>query len=911
MRLPCRQRTVGEETLGRLYASETPTTRVHSSCHREVAPPRAATFQYRAHSLVPCLLAVCLTAVTAVHAASNVVRYTYDAVGNIVAIQRINTALVSIADFAPSTGAAGTAVTITGTGFSATTAGNAVAFNGVAAVVTVATATTLAVTVPAGASTGKITVAVGGSTAISAQDFVVAPPGAPTITAFAPAAGGVGTAVTVTGTNFDPAAGATSVKLNQSPASASSVAATLLTFAVPAATGSGRIRVTTGGGSAVSIGDFIVPPVNVAAADIIVAARLVPNGAAQGIDILAASKYGAVLFDGNVGDWLSLQLGSFAINPAGGAITYTVYKPDNTQLSSGTLSSTALSIHLPQLPVGGTYAVLLGTGIAQVSLDLRLETNRLVPADGTTLAVARSAGQTTRALIAAVAGEQSALMVSGMTIAPAGTGLDYTIALPNGGTFRRGTAFGLGSTSLLPPFTVTGTHTVTLAPNVATTQSAFQVRLVAGTPLPVDGVVLDLAIANPGEGARLTFAGFAGENLGFGMKSVALTPASAGLATFAVYRPDASLLASGRCFTDDTECSANLASLPVSGTYSVIVQPANGASGTMRMWMSHDVTETLTSGTPRSVSLARPGQNARLGFAGVAGASLAIQIRGITTTPAGQGILAQVNKPDGSLLAYAQVTGFGQTLVLPPLPVTGQYALLVEPEPAGKGSATAQMEVLLDPGQAIAIDGAILTSTIPIAGGSARYTFAGTAGQNLGLGIGSVVLNPSSGATVSVYRPDGTTLTAVSCSGGAGGCGGNLTNLPTSGTYALVAQPVAGATGSFSIALSTDTVRTLTVGTPRTINLGRPGRNARLNFTANAGQTLRLDWSGIAIAGAATSGIVYLYHPNGSTLGSAPLASGVAGSYDLPALPATGTYTLFVDPAQGATLSATFTLRVR
>jgi hypothetical protein len=84
-----------------------------------------------------------------------------------------------------------------------------------------------------------------------------------------------------------------------------------------------------------------------------------------------------------------------------------------------------------------------------------------------------------------------------------------------------------------------------------------------------------------------------------------------------------------------------------------------------------------------------------------------------------------------------------------------------------------------------------------------------------------------------------------------------------------------------------------------------------LNFTANAGQTLRLDWSGIAIAGAATSGIVYLYHPNGSTLGSAPLASGVAGSYDLPALPATGTYTLFVDPAQGATLSATFTLRVR
>jgi hypothetical protein len=221
------------------------------------------------------------------------------------------------------------------------------------------------------------------------------------------------------------------------------------------------------------------------------------------------------------------------------------------------------------------------------------------------------------------------------------------------------------------------------------------------------------------------------------------------------------------------------------------------------------------------------------------------------------------------------------------------------------------MEVLLDPGQGLAIDGAILSSTIAIAGGSARYTFAGTAGQNLGLGISGLVLSPASGATVTVYRPEGAALTAVSCGGGAGGCAANLANLPTSGTYALIVQPVGGATGSFTVALSTDAVRTLTVGTPRSVSLGRPGRNLRLTFVANAGQALRLDWSGLAIAGAATTGIVYLYHPDGSVLGSAPLASGVAGSYSLPTLPATGTYTLFVDPSLGASLSATFTLNPR
>ncbi len=695
-RLPCRQRTVGEETLGRLYTSAEPATPVPAWCHPNAALLRAAFVPRHARSLKCCLFALGVATVTAVHAASNVVRYTYDAVGNIVAIQRVNTATVSIADFAPTSGAAGTAVTITGTGFSAAMASNVVAFNGVAAIVTAATASTLAVTVPAGASTGRITVAVGSSTATSAQDFVVAPPGAPTITAVAPAAGGIGTMVTVAGTNFDPAAGATSVRLNQTAAAISSIAATQLAFAVPAATGSGRIRVTTGGGSAVSTGDFVVPPANIAATDIIATTRLVANGAAQGMSILAASRYGLALFDGSAGDWLSLQLGSFAINPAGGAITYAVYKPDNTQLSSGTLSATALSIHLPQLPVGGTYAVLLGAGLAQVALDLRLESNRLVPADGTTLAVARNAGQTTRALIAAVAGEQKALTISGMTIAPAGTALDYTIALPNGSTFRRGTASGLGSTSLLPPFTATGTHTVTLAPNVAATQSAFQIGLDAGIPLSLDAVALNLAIANPGAGARINFAGKAGENLGLGIRQLALSPTSATSANFAVYRPDATLFTAGRCNTDGTECSANLTSLPVTGSYSVIVQPVNGATGTMRMWVSHDVTGTLTNGAPLAVSLVRPGQNGRLSFSGVAGATLAIQFRALTTTPSGLGILAQVNKPDGSLLAYAHLTGSGQTLVVPPLPVTGTYTVLIEPEPMGKVAVSAKVEVLLD-----------------------------------------------------------------------------------------------------------------------------------------------------------------------------------------------------------------------
>ena len=95
----------------------------------------------------------CLAAAGAVLAASNVVQYTYDAAGNIVAIQRINPAPITLAGFVPATGPVGTVIAITGTGFSATPANNAVAFNGVAAIVVSASPTTLTVAVPAGATT--------------------------------------------------------------------------------------------------------------------------------------------------------------------------------------------------------------------------------------------------------------------------------------------------------------------------------------------------------------------------------------------------------------------------------------------------------------------------------------------------------------------------------------------------------------------------------------------------------------------------------------------------------------------------------------------------------------------------------------------------------------------------------------
>jgi YD repeat-containing protein len=106
----------------------------------------------------------------------NVASYSYDAVGNILAITRSTVPSnngLTILNFTPQSGPVGQNVTIQGQGFSTTPSANAVQFNGVTAVVSAATANSLTVTVPSAATTGLISVTVSGQSASSSTAFTV------------------------------------------------------------------------------------------------------------------------------------------------------------------------------------------------------------------------------------------------------------------------------------------------------------------------------------------------------------------------------------------------------------------------------------------------------------------------------------------------------------------------------------------------------------------------------------------------------------------------------------------------------------------------------------------------------------------------------------------------------------------
>jgi uncharacterized repeat protein (TIGR03803 family) len=135
---------------------------------------------------------------------------------------------------------------ILGQGFTGATS---VKFGGATANFTVVSDTYISATVPAAAKTGAVTVATTSGTRTSNQNFMVTP----AIKTIAPATGSVGTKVIVTGTGFT---GATKVTVGAAVATFVVNSASQITVTVPAAAKTGKIVVTTPGGTATSVTTF-------------------------------------------------------------------------------------------------------------------------------------------------------------------------------------------------------------------------------------------------------------------------------------------------------------------------------------------------------------------------------------------------------------------------------------------------------------------------------------------------------------------------------------------------------------------------------------------------------------------------------------------------------------------------------
>jgi hypothetical protein len=154
----------------------------------------------------------------------------------------VDVTAIGISGISPTSGAVGTVVTISGSGFGASQGSSTVSLNGIPASPTSWSDTSITVPVPGGASTGPFTVTAAGAQAVS-PTFTVQQ--SPFITAISPTSGPAGTVVTITGIGFASAPGPATVDFNGIiPASYVSWSSTSIQVAVPEGATSGNVYVT-------------------------------------------------------------------------------------------------------------------------------------------------------------------------------------------------------------------------------------------------------------------------------------------------------------------------------------------------------------------------------------------------------------------------------------------------------------------------------------------------------------------------------------------------------------------------------------------------------------------------------------------------------------------------------------------
>ena len=798
---------------------------------------------------------------TAQDPAGNISEYVYDPAGNIVQVRQVASGNLAVTGFTPDSGPVGASVTVEGSGFSTTPADNTVRFNGVTAIVTAASATALVTTVPVGALSGPVSVTVAGNTATSLGNFTVtsgAGRAAPTIADFSPKIGAAGTVVSVTGANFDPPPGFTRTELNATVAASSVANTTSLTLTVPPNTGSGRIRVTTAAGVATSSADFIVPPGSLSASTIDQTAHST-LGQTTTISINTTNKSSLVLFDGNQGDYISIDIATFSVSPSSASVGYSVYTPSNALFMSGSITATNRSIHLPPLPRAGTYTIAFSPQNATATLGVLPKLNASLSLSQMTSLQTTFPGQSLRVLFAGTTNQSLGLEFAGFSSTPAGQSATVSVVEPDGATLSTLTATAVGSLLQLPLLPASGTYSVIVTPS-GSALAAFQVTLDPGINLSLNGPAATATVATTGEAARFVFNGATGLPIQANMN---LQLGGAG-AIATIYHTNGSTLASATCNAGPTTCSVNIASLPSSGLFSLVVQPANGAIGSISASIvANGGYGALSPNSPVTVAIAS-GTSAAFTFSALAGQSPALKLVA-SPTPNGTypyDLEITVYRPDGTplmsevqvvndrgaskknptnpaaweceLTQYVGTPGNNYTATchvqLTSVPVSGSYTVVARPIGAVPSSVT--LTATLYTQASTGLTAGIATTTTITPPQHAAFTFSALAGQSPAL---KLVASPTPNGTypydleITVYRPDGTPLmsevqvvndrgaskknptnpAAWECEltqyvGTPGNnytatCHVQLTSVPVSGSYTVVARPIGAVPSSVTL----------------------------------------------------------------------------------------------------------------
>src|SRR5215211_3949004 len=539
------------------------------------------------------------------------------------------------------------------------------------------------------------------------------------------------------------------------------------------------------------------------------------------------------------------------------------------------------------------WSTLLAALFAVVPLtpaSAEAATYSIVPGGSPVTAVIGAPDENATVTFGGVIGQRISLKMTAVTI---GTsiccGTKVSILKPDGTALAAPTSIGTSGGFIdTKALTATGTYTIFVDPQgTATgnmTLTLYDVPPDAPATIVPGGASTTVTTTVPGQNARASFTGSAGQRV-----SLAVGP-SCCTVRVSFLRPDGTTL--GTAMTIGTFGGfVDTVALPVAGTYTILVDPQTTTMGSVTLQLYDvppDVTGTIVAGgATATLSTTVAGQNGRLTFSGTAGQRVAVNVG-----PTCCSVRVSLLRPDGTTLVAPTTIGtIGGFVDAVSLAVAGTYTIVVDPQGTSTGSVTLRLyDVAADVPGTIVPGGAPVTVTTTVPGQNARLTFSGIAGRRVSIKVAPTCCS----VRISLLNPDGTTLVAPFSISTAGGFVEPAT-LPVTGTYVLAIDPLTSSIGSLTVTLydvPADVAGTIVAG-GAAVNATTtvPGQNARLTFSGIAGGRVSLN-----VGPSCCNVKVSLLNPNGTTL-VVPTTMGVSGGFiDTKVLPATGTYSVVVDP---------------
>ena len=535
---------------------------------------------------------------------------------------------------------------------------------------------------------------------------------------------------------------------------------------------------------------------NDVSADVI--STIVPGGPSATVTTTDIGQNIQVTFDGAADQRIILKISGVAMTGGNGLVDVSIKKPDGTNLVTNSfINSSGGFIDTRVLPVTGTYTILVdpqGTNTGSVTLTLYDVppdvTGPIAPGGSSVTVTTTTPGQNGQLSFVGLTNQRVMLKISGVALT-GGTTNSATVAIknPDGTTLASNIVSASGGfidTQTLP---ADGAYTILVDPaNTSTGSVTLTLYAVAddliGSITPGDPPVT-VSTTSAGQNVKLMFEGTANQRVSLRVTNVVLTGGTSNRATVAIRKPDGTNLAS--TIADSGGAFIDTKTLPVTGTYTLLVDPNDTATGSVTLTLFNvppDVSGPIVpGGSVVTVSTTTAGQNALLTFEGVINQRVSMDITGVSVT--NNGILSvTIRKPDGTNLASSIVShntvGFIDVKILP---VTGTYTVFVDPNTFNTASVNLKLyEVPADAEASMTINATAIGIATTIPGQNAKVTFTGTTGQQVTVRFTNNLIGL---VTVKLLKPDGSQQTS---------------SISSSANFNLSTQTL-NATGTFTVSI--------------------------------------------------------------------------------------------------------------